>query len=992
MHVASRRSPSRTRSSTTRPARGLSIALAAALGAALLMASPAAGQDDQPLADPIPEDPATSGLGLTVEEFATFPQSEPTPPPTDPRLMRWARINYLGEVPDGSGRLYVPDLNGNLYLVQDGTPEPYLDVKAAVGANFWSGRGLGSGFGFVAFHPEFAQNGKFYTVHTEALGALQTETPDFPPQPNPSHHGVITEWTADDPTASTFSGTRREVLRLGFRSFIHGLQEIGFNPTAKQGSPDYGLLYVAAGDGGRGVASPDPQDLGVPYGKLLRIDPLGTDGVNGEYGVPQQNPFVDQAGALGEIFAYGFRNPHRFSWDPVQPHRLYVGVIGEQNIESIYEIRAGDNAGWTEREGPFVVKENDPTCSVYPLPENDEQFGYTYPVVAYDHDRPAGFPPCSDSGDAVIGGFVYRAGGIPELQGKYVFGDDVNGSLWFTESQEMRQGEDLATMYELMLFDESGQQVTMQDLAGDDRVDLRFGRDGDGELYILSKANGTIWKVTGVRQFAGCDTGDTVVDDVTGEENWDPVTPEKWAFEGNQVILTEPGVARPGPRRPFEYAVLTEGPEFSSVQIDAEVRIDTPVEISNRDVIIVFGWQSDTQFYYAHLSTDNTIYPHNGIFRVDNADRVRIEHQWDGMIGAPPAITDQEWHNVRVTHCAETGEIAVYMDGSDRPLMTAVDTTFGFGRVGFGSFDNIGRLRNLTVTGTPVEPSAVLPSLRSGLVAHYDFEHPVAGDPAREDDQGQSGTDIDLVNGGPAMRVADAAHPWSASSMQTQQVNPTVMGNDDWKAGIYSAGGVPSLNAFNAADEISVMGWFKMTGQNPSPNTNTSDPADFYNAIGLSGVLSGDSDGHAVRALLEVISVSGELRVVALGRRVDGSSSQTFAANADWRSVLPANEWVFLGATFDYDDGTMQLYKNGEPLPGFYTVAGDPWGVGGDPEPDLSSATDPRGIKLGGSFPQNTRETNPCNCRMDSLMFLDRVVAPLEMRAQYERFVTPPGS
>jgi hypothetical protein len=108
--------------------------------------------------------------------------------------------------------------------------------------------------------------------------------------------------------------------------------------------------------------------------------------------------------------------------------------------------------------------------------------------------------------------------------------------------------------------------------------------------------------------------------------------------------------------------------------------------------------------------------------------------------------------------------------------------------------------------------------------------------------------------------------------------------------------------------------------------------------------------------------------------------------------VLPANEWVFLGATFDYDDGTMQLYKNGEPLPGFYTVAGDPWGVGGDPEPDLSSATDPRGIKLGGSFPQNTSERNPCNCHMDSLMFLDRVVTPLEMRAQYERFVTPPGS
>jgi hypothetical protein len=500
----------------------------------------------------------------------------------------------------------------------------------------------------------------------------------------------------------------------------------------------------------------------------------------------------------------------------------------------------------------------------------------------------------------------------------------------------MKQGEGLATIHELMLFAESGQRVTMQDLAGDDRVDLRFGRDAEGELYILSKANGTIWKVTGARQFAGCDAGDTTIGDVTGAENWAPVTPEKWAFQGNQVILAEPGQQRPGPRRPFEYAVLTTGPEFGSVQIDAQVRIDTPVEITNRDVIIVFGWQSDTQFYYAHLSTDNTIYPHNGIFRVDNADRVRIEHQWNGMIGAPPATTDQEWHNVRVTHCAETGEIAVYVDGSDLPLMTAVDNTFGFGRVGFGSFDNIGRLRDLTVTGSAVEPSVVLPSVRPDLVAHYDFEHPVAGNPAREEDQGLSGTDIELVNGGAAMRVADAAHPGSELSMQTQQVNPTVAGNDDWKGGIYSATGVPSLNAFNAADEITVMGWFKMTGQNPSPNSNTANPGDFYGAIGLSGVLSGDSDGHAVRALLEVINVSGELRVVALGRRVDGSSSQTFAANEDWQSLLPQDEWVFLGATFDYDDGTMRLYKDGEPLAGFYTIAGDPWGVGGEPEPDLT--------------------------------------------------------
>jgi hypothetical protein len=127
--------------------------------------------------------------------------------------------------------------------------------------------------------------------------------------------------------------------------------------------------------------------------------------------------------------------------------------------------------------------------------------------------------------------------------------------------------------------------------------------------------------------------------------------------------------------------------------------LDTPTSVSNRDVIIVFGYRSDTEFYYAHLSQDNTIYPHNGIFVVNNADRLRIEHQWNGSVGAPPAVTDEEWHQVRLRHCADTGEIALYVDGSKKPLMTATDTTFDSGRVGFGSFDNIGRLRNLTVTG-----------------------------------------------------------------------------------------------------------------------------------------------------------------------------------------------------------------------------------------------------------------------------------------------------
>ena len=276
----------------------------------------------------------------------------------------------------------------------------------------------------------------------------------------------------------------------------------------------------------------------------------------------------------------------------------------------------------------------------------------------------------------------------------------------------------------------------------------------------------------------------------------------------------------------------------------------------------------------------------------------------------------------------------------------------------------------------------VLPTLRRDLVAFYDFEHPVPGNPAQERDLGSSGTNIDLVNGGGAMRVPDGAYPSSRMSIQTQQLSFTV-GNDDWKAGIYSTTGVPTLRAFNAARQISIMGWFKTTGQNPNLNTNTPDPSDLFNAVGLAGVLSGNSQGHDVRALLEVINVSNVLRVVALGRRVDGSSSQTFAANEDWQTILPRDKWVFLAATFDFDNATMALYKNGRPLDGFYTVTGDPWGVAGEPEPDLTSATDPRGIKIGGSFPQNTEERNPCNCRFDGLMFLDRVVTRHEVLGQY---------
>ena len=167
----------------------------------------------------------------------------------------------------------------------------------------------------------------------------------------------------------------------------------------------------------------------------------------------------------------------------------------------------------------------------------------------------------------------------------------------------------------------------------------------------------------------------------------------------------------------------------------------------------------------------------------------------------------------------------------------------------------------------------VLPSLVTNLICYYDFEHPVTENATSEHDLGLSGTDIHLINGGNSMRVGDPAYGASRLALQTQQINPADSGNDDWKAGIYQTNGVASLSAFSSVKGITLMGWVKPTGTNPNLNSVTPATNDYYGAIGLFGLLRGGSEGHAVRALLEIINVSGNLRLVALGRRIDGGLS-----------------------------------------------------------------------------------------------------------------------
>lgn len=190
------------------------------------------------------------------------------------------------------------------------------------------------------------------------------------------------------------------------------------------------------------------------------------------------------------------RDPHRFSWDPADG-RMFLGHIGEHDIEGIYDLRAGDNLGWSEREGMWVFNRQE-RCNLYPLPPNDADFGYDYPVAAFDHNA-AQLPCGSDAGHAVVGGFVYRGSALPALRGKYIFGDLVDGRVFYTNASDMVRGAGLAPLFQLKLFNSSGTQTTMKTLAGDSRVDMRFGIDRAGELYVLSKANGRIWKVTGTR-------------------------------------------------------------------------------------------------------------------------------------------------------------------------------------------------------------------------------------------------------------------------------------------------------------------------------------------------------------------------------------------------------------------------------------------------------------------------------------------------------------
>jgi hypothetical protein len=474
--------------------------------------------------NPLPEPVAKRGLAVEIKDVVRLPETRGMrPADQDVNPPGWARVSFVRDVPDG--RRFVNDSRGFLYLLdRNNQPSVYLNFAALF--PFAAYNRLESGFIGFDFHPEFARNGLFYTVHGERAPNNPARPSFVPPgftAADATYHNVITEWHATNPAANAFEGTRRELLRVAHvvNNLTHPMGFVGFNPAAKPGTADYGLLYTSGSDlgfsngGGPNANNPtQTQRLDSVIGAILRFDPRSpsvTKGVKGlgDYTIPPSNKFAadNDAKTLGEIYAYGFRNAHRMSWD-LEDGTMYVSDIGMNHIEEVNIVRNGGNYGWMKREGYFEngrVRPGGALNQLFPLPtdvlEGRTKDEFTYPVAIYDHDE----------GQAVSGGFAYH-GSIPALRGKFVFGDVQRGRLFAADLAALKKADDgvpqtVAPIEEIQLFvrDANGRRmdVTFRELvektmgAPVTRADLHISVGRDGELFVTSRQDGMIRMLVG---------------------------------------------------------------------------------------------------------------------------------------------------------------------------------------------------------------------------------------------------------------------------------------------------------------------------------------------------------------------------------------------------------------------------------------------------------------------------------------------------------------
>jgi len=351
---------------------------------------------------------------------------------------------------DGSGRLFVLELPGRVRIVRGGEllPEPFLDLSGLVSC--CGERGLLG----LAFHPDFPANGRFFVHYTDLAGTTRV---------------VEYRVSAADPDRAD-PGSARTLLTLVQPFSNHNGGQLAFGPD--------GFLYIGLGDGGSGG---DPlgngQNLATLLGKILRIDVDRAD-PGRAYGIPPGNPtYAGQSGAFREIWAYGLRNPWRFSFDRATGD-LFVGDVGQNRWEEIDRIPAGEggrNLGWRRKEGNHCFQ----PATGCEIP------GLTDPILEYSHDE----------GCSVTGGFRYRGSASPPMDGVYLYGDFCRGIIWGAVSGA---GGDAGTWSTAVLLDT-------------DFAISTFGEDEVGELYVAEYApapGGRIHRLVGPPGDPGDDPGD----------------------------------------------------------------------------------------------------------------------------------------------------------------------------------------------------------------------------------------------------------------------------------------------------------------------------------------------------------------------------------------------------------------------------------------------------------------------------------------------------
>lgn len=385
---------------------------------------------------PVPTASPTDAPTATPPPPATSPASTPVAPPPPATAIGLELVVeglasplFAGHAGDGSRRLFVLEQDGRVRVVRDGrlVQAAYLDISDRVGAG--GERGLLG----IAFAPSFATDGRLFVDYTDRNGDT-----------------VVSEFRAPDPAADHADpGSERVLLRIHQPFANH-------NGGALATGPD-GLLWIATGDGGSGG---DPlgngQRLDTFLGKLLRIDPRPAQGA--PYGIPSDNPFVGRADARSEIWAYGLRNPWRFSFDRATDD-LWIADVGQGALEEVDRWPAGSpagpNFGWRLMEASACF---DPA-------EGCDAAGLVLPVAAYGHDL----------GCSITGGYVYRGAAVPGLAGTYLFADYCSGTIWGLAAADERPTP--------RVLIESGLSVAS------------FGEDEAGELCIVDLAGGRLFRV-----------------------------------------------------------------------------------------------------------------------------------------------------------------------------------------------------------------------------------------------------------------------------------------------------------------------------------------------------------------------------------------------------------------------------------------------------------------------------------------------------------------